>query len=416
MSLFRRGPSRSEIESALENVRGLVEILKLGADLSAAESLLREAEGLLSKNDLVHASSMIETAERVANAIEGDSRAASEATDALRILTDRMRALGIPVAAEEKSLAAIAERTAGTREAEGVAIPDYAGARAAAEESTKRAEARLALAERATDAIFAAELSVDGTSDAFPNGPVEALSEARQLLDRARSELARGNVELAATDAEVAEKIALGVADQRRQALGTLASVEKLLSGLRGLGIPVAAVTKSLEMGKTLLNKGKLVAAIDVFNEAAQEAVQLGTQYRALIDSMANAAKVVETLRAENLPTGEAESALSRAKTAMKAGNYALATALAEDVHLAEQRQRDMRENLRKQIEETKSQVSRLRELGLAFVNDAEEMVGRAEVEFGQGDYAATNEDLRIATLLMRPALNGKVKGSEIAP
>ncbi len=414
MSLFRRGPSRSEVQAALENVRGLVEIMKLSADLSAADSMLREAEALLGKNDLAHAKSMIETAERVATSIEADSRAASDATDALRDLVERMRALTLNVQEEEKALAAIANRITGTQDAHGVSVPDYAGALAAAGTATKRAEAKLALAEQASDAIFAAEMAADGALEFFPNGTVEALREAQKLLEKAREELGRGNYELAATDALVAEKVALGVVEQRRQALDTFASVDKLVTGLRGLGIPVTAVMKSLEMGKTLLGKGKLVAAIDVFNEAAQEAVQIGTQYRQLIDTIANASRVVETLRSEGLPIGDAESALSRAKTAVKAGNYALATALADDVHLASRRQREMRDNLRKSIDEMKAQVATFRELGLAFVNDVEEMVGKAEQEFVNGDYVATNEDLRIATLLLRPALNGRVKGPEV--
>jgi len=411
MSLFRRGPSRAEIESSLENVHGLVEILKLSADVSAAESLLTAAEALLAKNDTIQAKKMVETAERVATAIEEDSHAANDAMERLADLVEQMRAQNLPTGEEEKAIVAATERIAGTRDADGVGVPDYAGGRAVAEEAAARAEATLALAAQATDALFAAELAVEGARELFPNGTVEPVEEARQLLEKGRVEFAKGNFGLAATDAGVAEKIALGVVDQRRQALEKLASVEKLIAGLRGLGIPMAAVARSLAIGKTLLGKGKLVAATEVFAEAAQEAVQLGTQYRQLLDTIANAGKAIEALRTEGLPTSEAESALARAKTAMKVGNYALASALGEDVHLAVRRQREMRENLRRWIDETKAQVANLRELGLAFVNDVEEMVDKAEVAFGSGDYAATNEDLRIASLLMRPAANGKANG-----
>ncbi len=69
---------------------------------------------------------------------------------------------------------------------------------------------------------------------------------------------------------------------------------------------------------------------------------------------------------------------------------------------------RKARESLRAQIDATKAQAQRLREMGLAYANDVEEMVGRAEREFLEGDFAGTSEDLRIASLLIRPTGKGE--------
>jgi hypothetical protein len=79
-------------------------------------------------------------------------------------------------------------------------------------------------------------------------------------------------------------------------------------------------------------------------------------------------------------------------------------------VTAAAERQREARDNLREQIDATKAQAQRLRELGLAYANDVEEMVGKAEQEFLEGDFAGTSEDLRIASLLIRP---GKAQDKE---
>ncbi len=257
-------------------------------------------------------------------------------------------------------------------------------------------------------------MAIEGAAETFGKGPVDALREPRELLEKARAELAGGNLELAATDAGVAEKLALGSLDRRRQAQETLASVERITGGLRSVGISVNAVTRSLDLGRALLAKGKLSAAVDVFNEATQEAVQIGQKYRQVLDALSTAQKVLDALRAEGLPLEEAESSLARAKAALKAGNYGLAATCAEDVQAAAKRQREARESLREQIAATRQQANRLREMGLAFANDVDEMVGKAEQEFENGDFAGTSEDLRIASLLMNSST--KSNGKESPP
>lgn len=415
LSLFRRGPSRKDAEVALERARGLVEILSLSrADLAAANRILQEGETLLSAGETTRAIAMAETAERIANALEAEYREVTESAAKLREQRDELQRMGLSVVDEEAALKAARDQAEATRDFEGHPIPDYAGARALAEAAWSRAVAKRALADQAADAVFAAELAVGGVSDSFPGG-TETLLEATQLLEKARAESAAGNFELAATDAALAEKIALAVMDQRRRAGETLRSVVNLLAELKSVGVPIVPITKSLEMGRILLEKGKLVAAVDVFNEAAQEAVQLGATYRQLLAAISAAEEAVESARSEGLPSADAESTLARARAAMRAGNYALAQACAEDVHLAIRRQRELRDGLKASLEETKAQIADLRDLGLAYVNDVEEMLAKAEEEFMNGDYAASGEDLRIATLLMKPSGNGKVRNGSAA-
>ena len=404
MSIFRRGPDRGDVEAQLENVRGLVELLSLSrANLSAANALLREAGANLAQDDTMRAQAACVRAEAIATSLEADYKTATAAVAAIRTRVERMEALGMPVAEEEKALGAVHARATATRELEGVVVPDYAGARTLATEAAERAEAKLALADRASDAVFSAEMAVDGAAETFGKGPVDALQEPRALLERARAGTASGDFERATADAAIAEKLALGAIDRRRQAHETLESVERIVAGLRSVGISVTSVMRSLDLGRILLAKGKLLAAVDVFNEAAQDAVQIGQRYRHLLDAISDGQRTVEALRADGLPVGEAEYALARAKAAMKAGNYALAAGCADDVKAAGERQREAREILRAQIEATKVQAQRLRELGMAYANDVEEMVGKAEREFLEGDFAGTSEDLRIASLLIRP-------------
>ena len=415
MSFLRDGPDRRDVEAALESARGLIAILELSrANLRPALAELQKAESLLTKEqDAVRAKESVERAERIATALESDYRAALDAVEKLREHVARLKPLGVSTAEEEEALEAVHARALATRELEGRRVHDYAGARALAEAAWGRAQTKRVSSDETGDAIFVAEVAVEEVVGSFPEGTVEPLVEAQKLMAKAHAELARGNLAMARTDASVAEKIAHQVADRRRNALEALDAVTKVVAGLRGLGLPVTSITKSLEEGRALLTRGNLAGAEDLFSEAQQEAVHVGTTYRSLLDAMSAASKAIEALRDEGLPTADAESALARGRSAMEAGNYALARAGTEDVHFAVRRQRELRDNLKDWLAQSKSQISALRDLGLVFVNDVEEMITKAEQAFLRGDFGATSEDLRIAGLLMKPALEGKTRGGQ---
>lgn len=415
VNFFRRGHDRKDVETALEDARGLVEILKLSrANLSVPDAILQEAAARLAEDDASAASELVARAERIANSLETDYRAATEVVEKLRAHVGRAKAAGARADEETKALEEVHAKAISARDLEGYMVPDYASARAIAEAAWARLQGQKAGSESAGSAIAAAEAVIEGalkgTLQGPPKGAEDPLQEARQLVTKARAEREAGHFEVAMSDAAMAEKVAVTVEEQRQRARETLESVERLLTGLHAVGVPVTAIARSLDLGRTLLARGRIVAAVDIFNEAAQEAVQLGTAYRQLLDAMSAAAKAIEGVRGEGLPVGDAEAAFGRAKNAMKAGNYALAQACCDDVHLAIRKQQETRDGLRSWLDETKAHVEDLRSLGLALVNDVDEMVVRAEQEFANGDYAATNEDLRIAALLMRPALNGKVR------
>ena len=417
MSLLQRGPERGVVEAALESARGLVTILELSrANVRPAHAELRRAEALLEEGDTGRAQESVERAERIATSLETDYRAALDAVENLRGYVARMRALKVSTEEEEKALAAVHARASSIREMEGLRVRDYAGARLLAEEAWARAHMKRVSSEQMADAIFDAELFVEGVAGDFPEGTVEPLEEARQLLAKAHREVAQGNLEMAQTDVSVAEKIAHQVGDRHRHALDSLEAVTKAVTGLRALGIPVTAITKSLESGRVSLTRGDLEEGENLFAEAQQEAVRVGKAYRGQLDNLTGAAKAVESMREEGLPTADAESALARGRAAMEAGNFIFAAACVEDVHEAVRRQRELRDRLETWLAESKAQISTLRDLGLVFVNDVEEMIGKAEEAFRRGDFGATSEDLRIASLLIKPALEGKGRaGADLA-
>jgi hypothetical protein len=64
-------------------------------------------------------------------------------------------------------------------------------------------------------------------------------------------------------------------------------------------------------------------------------------------------------------------------------------------------RRKNAREALAKAIEETRARARILGSSGLPFIPDVQELLGRAEREFKDGNYSGSSEDLRIATLLL---------------
>lgn len=416
MIMFRRGPARVEAERATEGARTMLEILKLSrADLRAPETVLREAEADLTRGSFARALESAEKSERIATAIEADYQGAAEARARLLRHAARMRELEISNDDERKALEEVRLRARSTRDVEGVAVPDYKGALTVAAAAASAAETKLVQGERAGLALFTAELAIERAQE-IGGMAHEAIAEARELLGKATSEAQGGQYETASTDAVVAEKIALNFLERWREATELAESVEKAVVGLRAAGAIVAELRRSLNQGKALLELGDANAAFEVLNVAAAEARSLGTRYRELLDAMSAAAAAIEALKEEGLSSSEAEASLDRAKNALRLGNYTLASACCQDVHVALSNRRAFRDALRSSIEAAKAQLLSLRATGASFVNDAEEMVLRAESEFENGEYDASSEDLRIASLLLTPALNEKPREGPTTP
>src|SRR5437867_11042354 len=96
-----------------------------------------------------------------------------------------------------------------------------------------------------------------------------------------------------------------------------------------------------------------------------------------------------------------ADAALRDARRTIREGSYDRAIEHLERALQAFARRTNARASLGKSIEETRTRVRLLAGSGLSFMPDIQEVLGRAEHEFQQGNYSGSSEDLRIATVLL---------------
>ncbi|MFA5897326.1 MAG: hypothetical protein WC985_10585, partial [Thermoplasmata archaeon] len=103
----------------------------------------------------------------------------------------------------------------------------------------------------------------------------------------------------------------------------------------------------------------------------------------------------------EGFHSYEAEAAIKEARRAVREGSYARALEQLDRAHAAFARRRNARETLVKALEETRKRVEILSNAEFPFLPDVQEVLGRAEREFRQGNYSGSSEDLQIATVLL---------------
>src|SRR5439155_470819 len=106
-------------------------------------------------------------------------------------------------------------------------------------------------------------------------------------------------------------------------------------------------------------------------------------------------------LQREGFHSYAADAALRDARRTIREGSYDRAIEHLERALQAFARRTNARASLGKDIEETRTRVRLLAGSGLSFLPDIQEVLGRAEREFHQGNYSGSSEDLRVATVLL---------------
>jgi len=117
--------------------------------------------------------------------------------------------------------------------------------------------------------------------------------------------------------------------------------------------------------------------------------------------TLADAEILYGRLQREGFHSYAADAALRDARRTIREGSYDRAIEHLERALQAFARRTNARASLGKDIEETRTRVRLLAGSGLSFLPDIQEVLGRAEREFLQGNYAGSSEDLRIATVLL---------------
>jgi len=394
-------------EEAIEHSEGLVSVLRLTqADLKPAEDALRIAKELFAAHHFSKALNAARKAEAIAITLDERYSGFQKAVKALQDTIERLQKVGLPTEDLQAVIGQGEEKVASGIWENGSFIPNYLEGRVLVERADQEGRERLSKAESASNQIFLAELAmealveVQGPADpkAFGEGVALGLEQA---LEQATRELALGNVDAAARTAKDLEERAMQLRRDYVDATRTATATEARLADLRAEGIATDRIESQLEIAKDVLAKGLIDPGASMVRRLSKEAEDLGQTYRKAVTGLADAEVLYAQLQKEGFHSYQADASIRDARRSIREGNYARAMEHMEKAHAAFVRRRNVRESLAKAIEETRTRVAVLKDSGLPFLQDVQELLRRAEREFRDGNYSGSSEDLRIATLLL---------------
>ena len=397
-------------EEAIGLTEGLVTVLRLTqADIKPAEDALTVAKGFFDAHQYAKAVQAAKRAESIAIALDERFTGYQKSLQDLQVQIESMKKLGLDTDALEK-VAGVAEEkvVAGIWES-GAFVPNYMEGRGLLDKATKEGRAFQEKAQVASNQIFVAELAIESVanlrvgggepgSEAFAHGAVSSLETA---LHDATKELALGNAAGAATIARDLEEKARSLKAQFETATTGLKEIDGKLADLRSEGVLTVSVELQAKMARDLLDRGLIEPAAAMATRLHVETKSLGDQYRKATTTLSDAEILYSRLQREGFHSYEADAALRDARRCLREGSYARSIQHLERALQAFARRTNARASLAKAIEETRTRVKLLAGGGLSFMPDIQEVLGRAEREFHQGNYAGSSEDLRIATVLL---------------
>lgn len=404
---FLRTTRARHAEEAIGHTEGLVTVLRLTqADIKPAENALTIAKQFFGAHQYAKAVQAAKRAESIAISLDERFGRYQRSLKALQSRIESMKRIGLVTETIEKVAGTAEEKVLAGVWDNGVFVPNYLEACSLLERTEREGRAFQEKAEIASNRIFVAELAIEslanlkGATDngAFAQG---AASSLEQSLHDATTELALGNAGNAATIAKDLEDKARRLKTQFTETTKTLTDMEAKLTDLRGEGVLTHAVETQAKMARDMLDRGLIEPAAAMASRLQSELKTTADQYRKATTTLADAELLYGRLQREGFHSYEADAALRDARRAIREGSYGRSIEHLERALQAFARRTNARASLAKAIEETRTRVRLLAGSGLSFMPDIQEVLGRAEREFQQGNYAGSSEDLRIATVLL---------------
>lgn len=404
---FRKAAKARHAEEAIGHSEGLVTVLRLTqADLGPAEDAIRIAKELFAAAQYSKALDAARRAETIAITLDERHSGYRKAKKHLDGTLGELRRIGLPTEpfaaaggrGDEVVLSGIWEN--------GAYVPNYLEARVLVEKATQDARGVLLKANEASNGIFLAELAIEALAEvkeptdskAFADGATVGLDQA---LEEATRELALGHLNEALRIARDLEARATRLRAEYAEASLSLANSEARLTDLRGEGISTERLERQVELAKEILSRGMVESGITIARRIAKETDGLANLFRQATMRLADAEILYAQLNREGFHSYDAESAMRDTRKSIREGNYARALEHLQRANAAFVRRQNVRQALARAIEETRSRLTTLQTSGLPFIPDVQELLGRAEREFRDGNYSGSSEDLRIATLLL---------------
>jgi len=401
--------------SAIENSEGLVTILRLTqADLRPAEDAINVAKQLYDTSQFTKALQTARQAEAIAITLDERFSGYQKAVTTLYHSIDELRRIGFPTEEHEGLVGRAEEKVVTGIWENGAFVPNYLEAKVLLDRGDHEARAILDKAQRASTAIFLGELAVEALVDM--QGPADpktfgegAGATLEQTLEEATRHLALGDLDAAIRVAMDLEDRATQLRAEYIDADRTLTATETQLADLRGEGIATERIERQVDLARDLLARGMIDTGMTLAKRLDADTRSLGVTFRRATTGLLDVEILYAKLNRDGFHSYEAESAIRDARRSIRAGAYGRGIEHLERAFEAFARRKNVRASLEKAIEDTRARVRTLEGNSLPFLPDVQELLGRAEREFRDGNFSGSSEDLRIATLLLgeRPKGDG---------
>ncbi len=367
---FLKTTKARHAEEAIGHTEGLVTVLRLTmADIKPAEATLAIAKQFFDAHQYAKAVQAAKRAESIAIKLDERFGQYQKALQGLQSQIGSMKRLGLDTEAIAKVAGTAEEKVVAGISENGAFVPNYLEARDILVRATHEGRTFQEKSEIASNRIFVAELAIESLANvkgAADNGTFAhgAASSLEQTIHVATKELALGNPGNAAD-------IAKGIEE------------------------------KALKMARDMLDRGLIEPAAAMASRLQDDVRSIAEHYRKASTTLADAEILYGRLQREGFHSYAADAALRDARRTIREGSYDRAIEHLERALQAFARRTNARASLGKDIEETRTRVRLLAGSGLSFLPDIQEVLGRAEREFHQGNYSGSSEDLRIATVLL---------------
>lgn len=402
---FLKAGKARHAQETIGHTEGLVTVLRLSqADLKPAEEALRIAKDLFETHDYSKAISQARRAEAIAIALDERFNNYTKAWQALQIRVQELKRLGLHTGNLEAVVGAAEEKVIGGIWESGILIPNYLEGKAMLERAASEGRDLLVRANQASNKIFLAELAIEALAE-LQSGHGSAVAETlERAIEEATRELALGNVDSATRIAADLEGRAEKIRSDLIGAKKILDTTETSLRELRGEGIVTERIEKQIAYAREMLAKGLIEPASAMSRRLVEEAASLGEDHAKASTSLADAELLYLRLQREAFQSYEADAALRDARRALRQSNYAGVKEFVDRAQEAFARRRNAREALAKAISDTRKRIAILSDRQVPLLSDIQEVLGRAEREFSEGNFSGSSEDLQLATVLLSQA------------
>jgi hypothetical protein len=406
IGIFRSFRAR-HAQEAIVHSEGLVTVLRLSqADMKAAEDALTVARRLYESHQFSKALNAARAAESIAITLEERFSGYQKAVKSLQIRIEDLKRLGLRTEDLEAVLGRAEEKIVAGVWENGAFVPNYLEAKALLDHAADEGRTLLMNANAASNRIFLAELAIEALADMQgPKNPKLFAEGATLSLERSLEDATR---ELALGHVDGALRIAIGIEARAEKLRADYAETTKVfeeteahLAELRGEGIVTQRIERQIAFGRDMLARGMIEPTLAMAKRLRDESVALGHAHAKAATGLADAEVLYARLVREGFHSYEADAAIKEARRALREGNYTRTLEHLERAHAAFARRRNAREALAKALEQTRKHVDVLKSAQFPFLPDVQEVLGRAEREFRQGNYTGSSEDLQIATVLL---------------